>query len=36
MYFRNSGPQKTWLDKSLKSHISDDPSIGNTVNEPKH
>ena len=25
MYFRNYGLRKTWLDKSLKSHVSGEP-----------
>ena len=27
MYFRNYGLQKTWLEKCLKSHVSEHPSI---------
>ena len=27
---------KTWLDKCLKSLVSEDPSTSNTVNVPKH
>ena len=34
MYFRNYGLQKTWLDRCLKSLVSEDPSIGNMVNGP--
>ena len=26
MYFRNYGLQKTWLEKCLKSHVSEHPS----------
>ena len=33
MYFRNCGLQKTWLDKCLKSHVSEDPSTGNMKNK---
>ena len=36
MYFRNCGLQKTWLDKCLKSPVSEDPLTGNLVNVPKH
>ena len=36
MYFRNYGLRKKWLDKSLKSPISQDPSTGNMVNGRKH
>ena len=36
MYFRNYGLQKTWLDQSLKSPVSDDPTKSNMVNGPKH
>ena len=35
MYFRNYGRQKMWLDKCLKSPISDDPLTGNMVNRPR-
>ena len=27
---------KTWLDKCLKSQVSDDPSTSDMVNRPKH
>ena len=27
---------KSWLDKSLKSPVSEDPSTSNMVNGPKH
>ena len=36
MYFRNYGLRKTWLDKSLKSPVSEEPLTGNVVNGPKH
>ena len=36
MYFRNYGLRKTWLDKCLKRHVSEDLLIGNLVNGPKH
>ena len=36
MHFRNYGLQKTGLDKCLKSPVSEDPSISNIVNWPKH
>ena len=36
MYFRNYGPQKTWLDKCLKRPVWEDPSTGNMVNGLKH
>ena len=36
MYFRNSGLRKTWLDKCLKTHVSEDALKRNTVNDPKH
>ena len=36
MYFRNYGLPKTWLDKSVKSPISEDPSESNMVNASKH
>ena len=36
MYFRNYGLPKTWLDKCLKSAVSDDPSTDNTANGLKH
>ena len=28
--------QKTWLDKRLKSPVSEDPATSNMINEPKH
>ena len=36
MYFRTYGLRKTWLDKCLKSPVSEDPSTSNMVNKPKH
>ena len=36
MYFRNYGLPKTWLDQSLKSPVSEDPTKSNMVNAPKH
>ena len=36
MYFLTSGLRKTWLDKYLKSPVSEDPSTGNKLNELKH
>ena len=36
MYLRRYAPPKASLDKCLKSLVSDDPSIGNMVNGPKH
>ena len=36
MYLRNYGLPKTWLDQSLKSPVSDDPTKSNMVNGPKH
>ena len=36
MYFRNYGLPKTWLDQSLKSPVSDDPTKSHMVNGPKH
>ena len=36
MYFGNYGLPKTWLDQSLKSPVSDDPTKSNMVNGPKH
>ena len=31
MYFRNYGLQKTWLNKSLKSPLSEDPLQNNML-----
>ena len=36
MYFWSYGLRKVWLDKYLKSPISEDPSTNNKVNGPKH
>ena len=36
MYFRNYGLPKTWLDKCLKSPVSEYPTKSNMVNAPKH
>ena len=36
MYFRTYELQKTWLDKCLKSLVSEDPLTSNMVNGPKH
>ena len=36
MYFSTYGLRKTWLDKCLKSPVSEDPSTSNMVNKPKH
>ena len=36
MYFWTYGLRKTWLDKCLKSPVSEDPSTSNMVNGPKH
>ena len=36
MYFRNYGLPKTWLDQSLKSPVSEDPTKSNMVNAPKY
>ena len=36
MYFRNYGLPKTWLDQTLKSPVSEDPTKNNMVNAPKH
>ena len=33
MYFRNYGLRKTWLNKSLKSPLSNDPSTNNRLKE---
>ena len=35
MYLRNYGLPKTWLDQSLKSPVSEDPTKTNMVNAPK-
>ena len=36
MYFRNYGLPKTWLDKCVKSPVSEDPSKSKMANAPKH
>ena len=36
MYFRTYGLSKTWLDKCLKSPVSEDPLTGNMLNGWKH
>ena len=36
MYFSNYGLRKTWLNKSLKSQLSDDPSTSDMVRWTKH
>ena len=36
MYFGANGLGKTWLDKCVKSPVSDDRSTSNMVNGPKH
>ena len=36
MYFWTYGLRKTWLEKCLKSPVSDDPSISNILNGQKH
>ena len=36
MYLRNYPLRKTWLNKCLKSPVSDNPLTGNLVNEAKH
>ena len=36
MDFLTYGLRKTWLEKCLKSHDSEDPSTSNMVNGPKH
>ena len=36
MYYRNLGPQKTSLNKCLKSRVSEDPSKDNITNGLKH
>ena len=35
MYFWFYGPWKNWLDKCLKSPVSEDPSTSNMLNSPK-
>ena len=36
MYFRSYGLRKTWLDKCLKSPVSEDHLTGNVFNGSKH
>ena len=36
IYLWTYGLHKTWLDKCLKSPVSEDPSTSNMVNGPKH
>ena len=36
MCFGNYGLPKTWLDKCVKSPVSEDPSKSNMVNAPKN
>ena len=36
MYFPNYGLRKRWLDKCLKSDVSEDPSTSNMEDGPKH
>ena len=36
MYYRSYEHRKTWLEKYLKSPISDNPLTDNLVNGPKH
>ena len=36
MYFRNYELANPWLDKCLKSPVSEDPWKSNMVNETKH
>ena len=36
MYIRSNGFQKTWLDKCLRSPVSEDPSTSNMVKWPKY
>ena len=36
MYLRNYELRKTWLDKCLKSPVSEDPLTDNILNGPKH
>ena len=35
-FFLTYGLRKTWLDKCLKSPVSEDPSKSNMVNGPKY
>ena len=36
MYFLSYGLRKTWLDKYLKSPVSEDPPTSSMVNGSKH
>ena len=36
MYFWTYGLRKTWLDKCLKSPVSEDPSTSHVLNRPNH
>ena len=36
MYFWTYGLRNTWLDKCLKSPVSEDPSASNTTKGPKN
>ena len=36
MYFRNYRLRKKWLDKFLKTPVSDQTLTSNMVNEPEH
>ena len=36
MYFQHYGLRKTWLDKCLKSLVSEDPLTRNVVKGPIH
>ena len=36
MYFGIYDLRKTWLDKCLKSRVSEDPSASKMANAPKH
>ena len=36
MYFLTYGHPTTWMDKCLKSPVSDDPSTSNMLNGTKH
>ena len=36
MYFQYYGLRNTWLDKCLKSPVSEDRLTSNMVNPPKH
>ena len=36
MYFWTYGLRNTWLDKCLKSPVSEDPSTSNTAKGPKN